>query len=141
MRPRRRERVSLGRRCEALSVLVTCVFFGNGGSTCAQERGRSYELPPVQITRGEAPRFRKPRALRRAGKPVPANDRIDVLNLFNAKANQITYAYGSLLKTDTLYNICTSGAAPAAVCQNGVMDYVLHPVEPLTFRVTMAGTF
>jgi outer membrane receptor protein involved in Fe transport len=66
---------------------------------------------------------------------------LDVLNLFNARANQISYAYGSLLKTDTLYNLCTSGTPPAAVCQNGVMDYVLHPVEPLTFRVTIAGTF
>ncbi|MCK1736811.1 TonB-dependent receptor [Bradyrhizobium sp. 138] len=66
---------------------------------------------------------------------------LDVLNLFNTRANQITYAYGSLLKTDTLYNLCTSGAAPAAVCQNGVMDYVLHPVEPLTFRMTVAGAF
>ncbi|MCP3385481.1 TonB-dependent receptor [Bradyrhizobium sp. CCGUVB4N] len=66
---------------------------------------------------------------------------LDVLNLFNTQANQITYAYGSLLKTDTLYNLCTGGVAPAAVCQNGVMDYVLHPVEPLTFRVTVAGAF
>lgn len=66
---------------------------------------------------------------------------LDVLNLFNTRANQISYAYGSLLRTDTLYNLCTSGTAPAAVCQNGVMDYVLHPVEPLTFRATMAGTF
>lgn len=66
---------------------------------------------------------------------------LDVLNLFNTGANQITYAYGSLLKTDTLYSLCTGGVAPTAVCQNGVMDYVLHPVEPLTFRVTMAGTF
>ncbi|SFI16838.1 TonB-dependent receptor [Bradyrhizobium sp. cf659] len=66
---------------------------------------------------------------------------LDVLNLFNTRSNQITYAYGSLLKTDTLYNLCTSGTAPTAVCQNGVMDYVLHPVEPLTFRLTMAGTF
>ena len=66
---------------------------------------------------------------------------LDVLNLFNTQANQITYAYGSLLKTDTLYNLCTGGVAPTAVCQNGVMDYVLHPVEPLTFRLTMAGTF
>ena len=57
------------------------------------------------------------------------------------RANQITYAYGSLLKTDTLYNLCTGGAAPIAVCQNGVMDYVLHPVEPLTFRLTIAGAF
>jgi hypothetical protein len=31
--------------------------------------------------------------------------------------------------------------APAAVCQNGVMDAVLHPVEPLTVRVTLAGVF
>ena len=66
---------------------------------------------------------------------------LDVLNLFNAKANQITYAYGSLLKTDTLYNLCTIASAPASVCQTGVMDYVLHPVEPLTFRVTIAGAF
>ncbi len=28
---------------------------------------------------------------------------------------------------------------PAAVCQNGVMDYVYHPVEPLAFRLTLAG--
>ncbi|CUT11093.1 NicelCobaltspecific TonBdependent outer membrane receptor [Bradyrhizobium sp.] len=66
---------------------------------------------------------------------------LDVLNVFNTQANQITYAYGSLLKTDTLYALCTSGTAPAAVCQNGVMDTVLHPVEPLTFRVTMVGAF
>ncbi|MBR0823443.1 TonB-dependent receptor [Bradyrhizobium liaoningense] len=66
---------------------------------------------------------------------------LDVLNLFNTQANQITYAYGSLLKTDTLFNLCTGGVAPTAVCQNGVMDYVLHPVEPLTFRLTVAGAF
>lgn len=66
---------------------------------------------------------------------------LDVLNLFNSRANQITYAYGSLLKTDTLYNLCAANAAPAAVCRNGVMDYVLHPVEPLAVRVTMAGAF
>jgi hypothetical protein len=36
-----------------------------------------------------------------------------------------------------------SGAptAPAAVCQTGVMDLVLHPVEPLALRVTVAGQF
>ncbi|TQF42438.1 TonB-dependent receptor [Bradyrhizobium sp. UNPF46] len=66
---------------------------------------------------------------------------LDVLNLLNTKANQISYAYGSLLKTDTLYNLCTAGTAPTSVCQNGVMDHVLHPVEPLTFRLTIAGTF
>jgi hypothetical protein len=58
---------------------------------------------------------------------------LDVLNLFNTQAK--------LLKTDTLYNLCTGGVAPTAVCQNGVMDDVLHPVEPLTFRVTVAGAF
>lgn len=66
---------------------------------------------------------------------------LDVLNLLNTKASQITYAYGSLLKTDTLYNLCTAGTAPTSVCQNGVMDYVLHPVEPLTVRLTIAGSF
>ncbi|TQF42727.1 hypothetical protein UNPF46_03805 [Bradyrhizobium sp. UNPF46] len=66
---------------------------------------------------------------------------LDVLNLFDAGANQITYAYGSLLKIDALYNLCTSAAAPTAVCQNGVEDYVLYPVEPPTFRVIVAGTF
>jgi hypothetical protein len=31
--------------------------------------------------------------------------------------------------------------APAAVCQNGVMDRVLHPVEPLAIRLTVVGQF
>lgn len=67
---------------------------------------------------------------------------LDVLNLFNARANQITYAYGSLLRTDPLYGLCHPvQAAPAAVCRNGVMDYILHPVEPLALRLTLAGTF
>jgi outer membrane receptor protein involved in Fe transport len=69
---------------------------------------------------------------------------LDALNLFNSKANQITYAYGSLLKTDSLYNLCFGSSvpmAPTAVCQNGVMDFVLHPVEPLAIRLTLAGSF
>ncbi|WP_407160632.1 TonB-dependent receptor [Bradyrhizobium sp. STM 3557] len=67
---------------------------------------------------------------------------LDVLNLFNTKANQIAYGYGSLLKTDSLYKLCyPTQIAPAAVCQTGVMDTVLHPVEPLTLRVTIAGSF
>jgi len=62
--------------------------------------------------------------------------------LFNSQANQITYAYGSLIKTDSLYNLCfPTQIAPAAVCQNGVMDYVLHPTEPLSIRLTVAGAF
>jgi outer membrane receptor protein involved in Fe transport len=67
---------------------------------------------------------------------------LDVLNLLNTRANQITYAYGSLLKTDSLYNLCYPvQIAPAAVCRNGVMDTVLHPIEPLTVRITLAGAF
>ena len=66
---------------------------------------------------------------------------LDVLNLLNAHANQITYAYGSLLKSDSLYSLCYPiQVAPAAVCRNGVMDYVLHPIEPLAVRITIAGS-
>jgi hypothetical protein len=55
------------------------------------------------------------------------------------------YAYGSFLKTDTLCSLCfpsfgVSGV-PAAVCRNGAMDCVLHPVEPLALRLTIAGIF
>ena len=67
---------------------------------------------------------------------------LDVLNLLNTRTNQISYAYGSLIKTDSLYALCyPAQIAPAAVCQNGVMDYVVHPAEPLAVRVTVAGTF
>lgn len=67
---------------------------------------------------------------------------LDALNLFNARANQITYAYGSLLRTDPLHTLCFPvQLAPAAVCRNGVIDYVLHPVEPLALRLTLVGTF
>jgi len=67
---------------------------------------------------------------------------LDVLNLLNSKADQITYAYGSLIRTDSLYDLCYPvQTAPAAVCQNGVMDHVLHPIEPLAVRLTLAGAF
>jgi outer membrane receptor protein involved in Fe transport len=67
---------------------------------------------------------------------------LDVLNLFNATTSQISYAYGSLIKTDNLYNLCyPAQIAPASVCQNGVMDYVIHPIEPLAVRLIVAGTF
>ena len=68
---------------------------------------------------------------------------LDGFNLLNSQTDQITYAYGSLLKTDSLYAMCFSGTptAPAAVCQTGIMDRVLHPVEPLALRVTLAGAF
>jgi hypothetical protein len=38
--------------------------------------------------------------------------------------------------------MCNSPAPPPkAVCQNGVMDYSLHPIEPLAVRLTVAATF
>jgi outer membrane receptor protein involved in Fe transport len=68
---------------------------------------------------------------------------LDGFNLLNSRSDQITYAYGSLLKSDSLFAMCfpSVGAptAPAAVCQTGVMDRVLHPVEPLAIRLTLAG--
>jgi outer membrane receptor protein involved in Fe transport len=67
---------------------------------------------------------------------------LDGLNLLNSRTDQATYAYGSLLKTDSLFAMCfPHPTVPAAVCQNGVMDYVLHPVEPLAVRLTLAATF
>ncbi len=72
---------------------------------------------------------------------------LDGLNLLNAKTNQITYAYGSIIKSDSLYNQCFGGTPPApgsglaAACANGVMDYVLHPMEPLAVRLTLTGVF
>jgi hypothetical protein len=67
---------------------------------------------------------------------------LDALNLFDAKTNQITYAYGSLIKSDPLYAKCASATTPpVAVCQTGVMDAVLHPVEPLAVRLTLMGVF
>ena len=69
----------------------------------------------------------------------------DGLNLLNSQAPQAEYAYGSLLKTDSLFAMCFPKVgpptAPAAVCQNGVMDYALHPIEPLAVRLTLAATF
>ncbi|HXO73347.1 MAG TPA: TonB-dependent receptor, partial [Bradyrhizobium sp.] len=68
---------------------------------------------------------------------------LDGLNLLSSRSDQITYAYGSLLKSDSLFAMCFPAAgaptAPAAVCQTGVMDRVLHPVEPLAVRLTLAG--
>ena len=70
---------------------------------------------------------------------------LDGFNLLDSRSDQITYAYGSLLRSDSLFAMCfpPSGAptAPAAVCQTGVMDRVLHPVEPLAMRLTIAGQF
>jgi outer membrane receptor protein involved in Fe transport len=70
---------------------------------------------------------------------------LDGFNLLNSHSDQISYAYGSLIKSDSLFAMCFPAAgaptAPAAVCQTGVMDRVLHPVEPLAIRLTLAGQF
>jgi outer membrane receptor protein involved in Fe transport len=70
---------------------------------------------------------------------------LDGFNLLNSRSDQITYAYGSPIKSDSLFAMCFPAAgaptAPAAVCQTGVMDRVLHPVEPLAIRLTVAGQF
>jgi outer membrane receptor protein involved in Fe transport len=70
---------------------------------------------------------------------------LDGFNITNSRSDQISYAYGSLLRTDSLFNMCFPGlgppTAPSAVCQNGVMDRVFHPVEPLAVRLTIAGAF
>ena len=70
---------------------------------------------------------------------------LDAFNLLNSHSDQITYAYGSLIKSDSLFAMCFPSTgiptAPAVVCQTGVMDRVLHPVEPLAIRLTIAGQF
>jgi outer membrane receptor protein involved in Fe transport len=70
---------------------------------------------------------------------------LDAFNLLNSRSDQVTYAYGSLLKSDSLFAMCfpSSGVptVPSPVCQTGVMDRVLHPVEPLAVRLTIAGQF
>ncbi len=67
---------------------------------------------------------------------------LDGFNILNSRSDQITYAYGSLLKTDLLYAACNSPTPPpTAVCQNGVMDRVFKPVEPLAVRLTLLGKF
>ena len=64
----------------------------------------------------------------------------DALNLLNSTSDLATYAYGSLLTSDAMYALCyPTPKIPAAVCANGVMDYIYHPLEPLAFRVTLAG--
>jgi hypothetical protein len=51
---------------------------------------------------------------------------LDVLNLFNAKTNQIEYYYLSRLPGEPI---------------DGVADRHVHPAEPLAVRLTLAGKF
>ena len=53
---------------------------------------------------------------------------LDALNLAELASDQATYAYGSLITSDSMFAMCFPvQKIPAAVCQNGVMDYVLIP--------------
>jgi len=51
---------------------------------------------------------------------------LDAFNLFNAKADQITYFYESRLQGEPV---------------GGVADQHFHPVEPLSLRLSVAGRF
>ena len=65
---------------------------------------------------------------------------IDALNLLNSTTYNASYAYGALLTTDALFAKCfPTPKIPLAVCQNGFMDYSIHPIEPMAFRLTLAG--
>jgi hypothetical protein len=67
---------------------------------------------------------------------------LDGTNITDSRSDQITYAYGSLPKTDALFTQCNGPTPPPlAVCQNGVMDRVFKPVEPLQLRLTLVGKF
>jgi outer membrane receptor protein involved in Fe transport len=63
----------------------------------------------------------------------------DLYNLFNSRSDQITYGYGSLLRSDALFGQCQAGMAPQAVCAIGVMDKHFHPTERPSLRVTLSG--
>lgn len=65
----------------------------------------------------------------------------DAFNVTNSRSDQITYAYGSLLRTDPLFTPCQAGVAPTNVCAVGVMDRHFKPVEPPAVRVTVGGPF
>jgi hypothetical protein len=69
---------------------------------------------------------------------------LDALNLLNSRTYNASYAYGALLPSDNLFALCFPALRPpatAAICQNGVMDYSVHPIEPMAFRLTLAGPF
>jgi opacity protein-like surface antigen/outer membrane receptor protein involved in Fe transport len=64
----------------------------------------------------------------------------DALNLLNSNSYNASYAYGALLTTDSLFAKCfPTPTIPVAVCQNGFMDYSIHPLDPLALRFTVAG--
>src|SRR4029079_9893657 len=69
---------------------------------------------------------------------------LDALNLLNSSSYNASYAYGALLPSDALFGRCFPGGGgaatvPAAVCQNGSMDYSIHPLDSTAVRLTLAG--
>jgi hypothetical protein len=67
---------------------------------------------------------------------------LDGLISTDTRSDQITYAYGSFLKTDALFTQCNGPTPPpTAVCQIGVMDRIFKPVEPLQLQLTLVGKF
>jgi opacity protein-like surface antigen len=64
----------------------------------------------------------------------------DALNFLNSTSYNASYAYGALLTTDSLFAKCfPTPKIPIAVCQNGFMDYSIHPLDSLALRLTLAG--
>jgi len=56
---------------------------------------------------------------------------LDVFNLAGTKGNDIEYAYAS----------CTAGEVASGVCNGGVDDRHIHPMEPRTARLSARWTF
>jgi opacity protein-like surface antigen/outer membrane receptor protein involved in Fe transport len=89
-----------------------------------------FQSPPVNIFNGEV------------GYRFANGWRVQIaaLNLLNSTTYNASYAYGALLTTDALFAKCfPTPKIAVAVCQNGFMDYSIHPIEPMAFRLTLAG--
>jgi outer membrane receptor protein involved in Fe transport len=56
---------------------------------------------------------------------------LDVLNLFNRKANDIEY-WGSA---------CTRGEQASGACNGGLDGRLIHPLEPRTLRISLRSSF
>jgi hypothetical protein len=78
MQPRLRELATFDRRYGMLSVLSSCVLLEDGGGVVAQDSQAPRELPPIQVTGGEAARPKRKPLLRQAKKPAPANRNVAV---------------------------------------------------------------
>jgi outer membrane receptor protein involved in Fe transport len=56
---------------------------------------------------------------------------IDLLNLFNRKANDIEYWGGA----------CTRSEQRSGACGGGIDGRLVHPLEPRTLRVSLRASF